>query len=108
MNTPGEFPVTAAAEGVLLQLKVHPHARRNGLDGVLGEALKISLTAPAEQGKANHALRRFLAEIFDIPLDSIHILSGLASPRKVLRLDGVTAARAQACLRAHWAAHGRG
>jgi len=87
-----------SAEGVVLQVKVHPRARRNAIDGVVGDALKVSVTAPADQGKANQAVREILAETFHISVASIKIQSGLTSPRKLLRLEGVSEAQVRARL----------
>lgn len=99
MSTSAPIPLKAGAEGVTLQVKVHPRARRNAVHGVVGDALKIAVTAPADQGKANQAVREFLAEAFHIPAASIKILSGLTSPRKVLRLEGISAEQAGARLK---------
>jgi uncharacterized protein (TIGR00251 family) len=52
-----------------------------------GDALKIRLAAPPVEGKANLALRRFLAEAFDVPLRNVRIVRGEASRDKVVRVD---------------------
>ena len=50
------------ADGCTLTVRVHPGARKNGVTGVHGEAVKIALTTPPVDGKANEALIAFLAE----------------------------------------------
>lgn len=82
-------------EGVVLQAKVHPRARHNSVDGSLGGALKLSVTAPADQGKANQAVRELLAETFALPLSAVTIISGQTSSRKAIRLAGISAENVQ-------------
>lgn len=89
MTQPVSIPLRTTPEGVVLQVKVHPRARRTAIDGSVGEALKLSVTAPADQGKANQAVRELLAAAFQLPVAAVHILSGLTSPRKTIQLDGV-------------------
>jgi uncharacterized protein (TIGR00251 family) len=50
------------ADGCTLAVRVHPGARKNGVTGVHADALKIALTAPPVDGKANEALIAFLAD----------------------------------------------
>lgn len=92
MNAPFDIPLHTSPKGVVLQVKVHPRARRNAIAGVVGEAIKLSVTAPADQGKANQAVLELLAEIFETPVADITIVSGLTSSRKVIRLDGLSEA----------------
>ena len=89
MTAPFNIPLRSTPEGVLLEVKVHPRARRNAIDGVIGEAIKLSVTAPADQGKANQAVRELLAEVYGIPTAAVTIVSGLTSARKVIRLAGL-------------------
>ena len=53
-------------------------------------SIKIDLAAPAEDGKANTALVKFLAEEFSVPLSCVEILSGHAGRRKVIRIRSGT------------------
>ncbi|MGC2183782.1 MAG: DUF167 domain-containing protein [Terriglobales bacterium] len=77
--------------GVTFAVKVHPRARKNAIAGELGEALKLSLTAPPVEGKANAACIEFLANLLKVPRSSVTIASGLGSRRKVIRVSGVSA-----------------
>ena len=58
--------------------------------GKEGDAVKIRLSAPPVEGKANDALVRFLAETLGVSRAQIEIVAGLASRRKVVRVRGVT------------------
>ena len=84
--------LTEVAGGTRLRLRVRPGARKNAVVGAHGGALKISVTAPPERGKANDAVLDLLAKALSLPRGSIEILAGHASPDKVA-LVPLTAAR---------------
>jgi len=71
-------------------IKVHPRARKNAITGELGGALKLSLTAPPVEGRANEACIEFLANLLKVPRSSVTIASGQSSRRKVIRVSGVS------------------
>lgn len=81
--------VQVQAEGCLLRVKVIPKAKRRAVVGVLGDSLKVSLTAVAERGEANRQLQEFLAEVLGIPPSSVLLKAGVASRNKLLFLEGV-------------------
>ncbi|MFA6553080.1 MAG: DUF167 domain-containing protein [Patescibacteria group bacterium] len=70
--------------GVILQVKVIPGARQPGVIGVLGDFLKIKITARAEKGKANDALTDYLAKRLDIARSEIYIVRGHTQPLKLV------------------------
>ena len=72
-------------------IKVHPRARKNAITGEVGNALKLSLTAPPIDGKANAACIEFFAKLLKVPLSSVTIASGQSSREKVIRIAGQTA-----------------
>jgi uncharacterized protein (TIGR00251 family) len=82
--------VKDTSEGVAFAVKVHPRARKNAITGVVGDALKLSLTAPPVEGRANEAVVQFFADFFEIPRASVTIASGETSRRKVVRVRGVS------------------
>ena len=84
--------------GCILTVRVHPGAKRNAITGTHNDALKISLTTPPTDGRANPALIAFLAERLDIPRLSIELISGAINRSKTLRLTGISAAEAEARL----------
>lgn len=79
-------------KGITFAIKVHPRARRNAITGTIGEALKVTLTAPPVDGKANQAVIQFFAELFAIPRSSVTIASGETSRNKVVRVSGISRA----------------
>ena len=59
------IPIHDTPAGATFQVKVHPRARKNAITGVVGDALKLALTAPPVEGRANEACIAFLAEFFE-------------------------------------------
>jgi uncharacterized protein len=80
----------APAPSVMLAVRVQPGASREGVVGFLGEAVKIAVAAPADKGKANAALARFLARQFALPAAAVAVTAGAASRSKRVRIHGVT------------------
>jgi uncharacterized protein len=78
------------SSGVTFTVKVQPRARKNAVIGELGGALKLALTAPPIEGKANQACVGFLANLLKVPRSSVTIASGLTSRRKVIRVAGLS------------------
>jgi len=74
---------------LLLSLYVQPRASRNELAGLHGDGLKLRLTTPPVDGKANKAVVAFLAKLFKIPKSAIIIKSGLQSRSKKVLLSGL-------------------
>lgn len=77
--------------GVSFAVKVHPRARKNAITGEVGHALRVSLTAPPVDGKANAACVEFFANLLKVPRSSVTIASGQNSRKKVIRVAGLSA-----------------
>lgn len=86
------------ADGCTITVRVHPGARKNDVNGIHAGAVKISLTTPPIDGRANEALIAFLAELLRLPRARIALISGAASRTKSLRITGKSAAEVQAAL----------
>lgn len=82
--------IKESASGVTFDVRVHPRARKNAITGVVGDALKLALTAPPVDGKANQAVIEFFADLFAIPRSSVTIASGETSRNKVVRISGLS------------------
>lgn len=78
---------------VIFPVRVVPRSSRNQIVRVEGDALKIRLTAPPVEGKANEALVKFLAEFLNVSRSQIQIMSGDKSKSKMVRVRGVTKAQ---------------
>lgn len=84
---------------VTFAVKVIPRAQKNQLVGVEGEAIKIRLSAPPVEDKANDALVEFLAESLNIARAQIEIVTGQTSRRKIVRVRGRTAKQIEDALK---------
>jgi uncharacterized protein (TIGR00251 family) len=76
--------LTETAGGVRLKLRVKAGGRKNAILGPHAGALKLSVTAAPEKGKANRAVLSLLADALELPASSLEILSGQTSPDKVV------------------------
>jgi len=77
---------------VKLQIKVVPKSSRNCVAGWMGDTLKVWVTAPPERGKANVAVQAVLADALGVSRESIRLVAGLKSSRKVVEIEGLVAA----------------
>ena len=77
--------------GVSFAVKVHPRAKKNAITGQVGDALKVALTAPPVDGKANDACIEFFAKLLNVPRSSVTIAAGQTIRNKVIRVAGLTA-----------------
>ena len=72
-----------------LTLKIVPRAKQTGFAGAMADGtLKVRVAAVPEDGKANQALRRFLARHYRVTLAQVEIVAGAASTRKQVRING--------------------
>lgn len=75
-------------EGAIeLTLHVQPGAKRTEVVGLHGDALKVRLAALPVEGRANDSLVRFLGASFGVPLKQVIVLHGMASRRKLVRIE---------------------
>lgn len=77
---------------VRIRLKVVPGSRKEQIVGPLGDRLKIKVSAPPEQGKANHAVCELLAAAIGVDVRRIEIVVGHSNPEKTARVEGVSSA----------------
>jgi len=73
---------------ILLKVYLQPQSSKNEIVGPYRNAIKIKVTAPAVEGKANEALIRFLTKELEIPVSSIEIVRGHHCREKKLRVSG--------------------
>lgn len=83
---------------VTFAARIHPRAKKDAITGELGDALKVSLTAPPIEGRANEGCIAFLARLLKVPRSSVTIASGLSSRNKVIRVLGLSAQQVRARL----------
>jgi uncharacterized protein (TIGR00251 family) len=72
-----------------LRLRVSPGANRAGVIGRHGPAWKVRVAAPPEDGRANDALVRLLAETLSVPRRAVKLVSGQSARDKIVELTGI-------------------
>ena len=88
----------ADGSSVCLSVHVQPKASRTRIAGLHGDAVKLCITSPPVDGKANAAVIAFFAKLFKIPKAAVTLASGEASRDKRLVLAGISAAQAETVL----------
>lgn len=74
---------------LLIRVRVQPKAAHDGVAGLHGDTLKVRITAPPTDGKANQHLARFLARELDLPKGAVTVEKGGKGKDKTVRLAGV-------------------
>ena len=95
------------AQGLGIRVHARPGARRDAVEGLRAEAdgslaLRVSVRAAPEDGKANAAIARLLAAEWDVPKSRLRLVSGATDRRKFFVLTGeptALAARLEGWLR---------
>ena len=87
------------ANGVYIQIKIQPRANKDEIGDVLGDELKVKVTAPPVDTAANEALVGFLAKLLQCPRRSVQLVRGQTSRHKVVFVEGLDAQTAAARLR---------
>lgn len=86
------MPITIRphAEGATIAVRAQPGARKNAVQGEHAGALKVAVTAPPEDGRANDAILDVLREAFGVKRSQLEIVSGPTNRNKVVLVRGVT------------------
>lgn len=92
------IPVQQNEDSVAFSVRVHARAKSDAITGTVGDALKLSLTAPPADGKANEACVDFFAKLLNVPRSSITIAAGQTSRNKRIRINGISAQQLRECL----------
>lgn len=84
------FKQRLAQEGKIdVLVRARPHAAKSKFVDVLDDgSLKIDIAAPAEEGRGNVLLAKFVGELFDVPASRVKILSGKTARLKLIRIIG--------------------
>lgn len=92
------IPINESAQGATFAIKVHPRAKKDAITGEVGEALKVSLTSPPVDGRANEACIEFFAKLLKVSRTSVTIAAGQSSRNKIIRVSGMSAAQLRSSL----------
>ena len=88
-----EGPITPTRGGVCVVIRLSPRASSDRLRGIAaaakgGRAIKVSVTAPAQDGRANEALLQLLSQVWGIPRRDFSLAAGAGSRSKIVRVAG--------------------
>ena len=90
--------LTETPEGIILNVRAQPRSSRSGLDGFLGDAVKVRLRCAPVDGKANKELVETLAAAFGLSKGAVVLKSGETSKTKRILLRGISAAQTRRIL----------
>lgn len=85
-------------EGCLLAVRAQPGARKAGVQGEHGEALKVAVTAPPEDGRANQAITELLRDWLGLKRSQVELISGATNRNKQFLIRGMTVEELQALI----------
>jgi len=83
-----KIPYKKTKDGITLTVKVQPRSSRKGL-AVVGDVLKVNLTAPPADGAANEQLIELLSKELGVRKSAIRIVKGASSRNKLIVVQGV-------------------
>lgn len=81
---------TETGDGVVLNVKAQPRSSRAGVDGLIGDAVKVRVKCAPVDGKANKELVETLADAFGLPKGRVVFKSGETAKQKRILLVGVS------------------
>jgi uncharacterized protein len=79
--------LASGPQGVSFSVKVVPGGSKDSVVGIEGEFLKVRLTAPPVEGKANQALIELFSRLLMVSRSKVHIQSGFSSKRKIVLVE---------------------
>jgi len=92
--------IRETAAGAVFRIRVVPRASRSEVAGIQGDALKLRITAPPVEGKANEACIALLAELLDVKKARVAIIAGHGSRTKTVAVEGAKATEIAALIAA--------
>ncbi len=87
--------LTAHPRGVILPVRAHAGARKNGILGEHNGMLRVAVTAAPDKGKANKPIVGVLSDVLETPKSSIELMAGDTSPQKRFLIVGADAKQLQ-------------
>ncbi len=89
METKTRYIFSASTEGVVLNVRAQPKSSRSGVEGVLGDAIKVRIKAAPVDGKANRELVEIIADALGVAKSRVTLKSGESSKTKRVLVKGV-------------------
>lgn len=96
MTVKSKFKLHGGEKGSAVTIRVTPRMARNEIHEILEDGtVKIRITAPPVDGKANTELTRFLSEVLEVPASSIEIIAGFTGHDKIVSILGLNSEQVQ-------------
>lgn len=96
------IPINDHPLGATFAVRVQPRSARTAVTGTVEDALKISVSAPPLEDRANAAVVEFLSGIFSVPRAAVQVVAGERSRNKLIRIAGRSAAELEQRLQEHF------
>lgn len=93
--------IVVVPEGIDLLVRAQPGAKKSGVLGMVGDAIKLGVSAPPEDGKANEALVELVADLLGVRKSGVSLVSGKSARGKRFRIIGVTSQEAESRIKPH-------
>lgn len=90
MNSSTDDYFKIMGNDIVIKVKITPGSSKNKIDGVYNNALKINITAPPVEGKANKKCIDYLAKYFGVAKSKIEIISGQANKNKLIKIYDIS------------------
>jgi uncharacterized protein (TIGR00251 family) len=90
--------INESANGLILPVRAQPNGRKNAIKGEHAGSLKVVVTAPPEDGRANEAVVEVLREVLGLKRSQIQLLSGATSREKKVLITGLTKVALENCI----------
>lgn len=84
-----EIPYKKTKEGITIEVKVEPRSSKKGISGLMGNVVKVKLTAAPVDGAANEQLIEVIADATGLRKSAIRIIRGSSAKRKIIEIKGV-------------------
>ena len=88
ININDYFKITG--KDIVIKVKIIPGSSKNKIIGVYNNSLKITITAPPVEGKANNKCITYIAKCFDVAKSKIEIISGQTSKNKLIKIYDIS------------------
>ena len=83
------FKAFGAGSGTLLVLHIQPGAKRTAVSGAFGETVKVAVSSPPVDGKANAQLLGFLSDLLGLPKSALQLVAGASGRDKTVLISGL-------------------
>jgi hypothetical protein len=91
--TPRNYHLHDGKKGAALAVRLTPRASKNEIVEILSDGtVKVHVTAPPVEGKANEVLLKFLSKVLDVPISSLEIVAGATGRDKLISVVDMDAA----------------